>query len=117
MWIEAGRRFNPSAAIEATSEEYFAAQSTPDLWLTECAEIVPDDGRSVSAWPRSREVYQNYRIWKSTRGEEPVSETRFGLWLRGKSGIRIVQSNGMRCKGLSLKIPELPGTLPFRAKI
>lgn len=117
MWIEAGRRFNPSAAIEATSEEYFAAQSTPDLWLTECAEIVPDDGRSVSAWPRSRDAFQNYRIWKSTRGEEPVSETRFGMWLRGKSGIRIAQSNGMRCKGLSLKIPQIPGILPFRTKI
>lgn len=117
MWIEAGRRFDPSAAVAAMSDAYFTAQSTPDLWLTECAEIVPEDGRSVSAWPRSRDAYQNYRIWKSGRGEEPVSETRFGMWLRGKAGIRIEKANSMHCIGLSLGVPQLPGVLPFRAKI
>lgn len=117
MWIEAGKRFDPSAAVATLSADYFAAQSTPDLWLTECAEIVPDDGRSVYAWPRSRDAYQNYRIWKSGRGEEPITETRFGLWIRGKSGIVIKKSNSMHCVGLSLKIPQIPGILPLRAKI
>lgn len=117
LWFTAGRSFKPSAAVSAVSADYFAAQSTPDMWLSECAEIVPDDGRSATGWPSSRDAYLNYRAWKSGRGEEPISETRFGLWLRGKAGVSIVKASAMRCKGLTLKIPQIPGILSFKPRI
>ena len=117
LWFTAGRSFKPSAAVSAISADYFAAQSTPDMWLFDCAEIVPDDGRSATGWPSGRDAYLNYRAWKSGRGEEPISETRFGLWLRGKAGISIVKASAMRCKGLTLKIPQIPGILPFKPRI
>ncbi len=115
-WVEAGCRFKPGPAIAAMSEDYFAAQSTPDMWLTERVSIVENDGRSASAWPNVRDLYQNYCEWKTSRREEPVTETRFGLWLKGKRSVRVVRANGSRCVGAALQSPQFPKILPFRPK-
>lgn len=108
MWLAAGKRFRPGRTIQAASSEYFAAQSTPDLWLSECAQIVSHDSKALNLWPSSADAYASYRTWKSLRGEEPISMTRFALWISMQPGIEKIKVSVMRLKGLSLQSPQVP---------
>jgi len=107
-WLAAGRRLPQCQAVEAESADYFAAQSTVDMWLSERVQIVNPDERNVLALPKSSELYQDYANWKKDRGENPVSQTRWGESLRG---FEKVKSSGVRYRGLML-IPQGVG-VPF----
>lgn len=108
MWQAAGKRFRPGRAIQSASADYFAAQSTPDLWLSECAQIISHDAKALNLWPSSADAYASYRTWKSFRGEEPISMTRFASWISIQPGIEKIKVSVMRLKGLSLQSPQVP---------
>tara|TARA_R110000772_G_scaffold30535_1_gene75773 strand:+ start:6905 stop:9487 length:2583 start_codon:yes stop_codon:yes gene_type:complete len=81
QWLAAGKRVGSCAAVDAESERYFSAQATPDMWLAERCEVIGDDGRADSGWPKVSELYSDYRIWKERRGENAMSQQRFTEWL------------------------------------
>jgi P4 family phage/plasmid primase-like protien len=100
-WMEQGRRLGTCAAVEAETADYFAEQSTPDLWITERCNLIRDDGRPGRGWPTAAELYADYRTWKTARGEQPLSQTRFG----GALGQKLPKTTaaGVRYIGIELK--------------
>ncbi|MDO9009133.1 MAG: phage/plasmid primase, P4 family, partial [Thiobacillus sp.] len=82
-WLAAAKRLPPCKAVEAESADYFAAQSTVDMWLSERVQILAPDERNVLALPKGGELYRDYADWKKERGETPVSLTRWAESLRG----------------------------------
>jgi putative DNA primase/helicase len=106
-WLAAGKKLPKCAAVEAESADYFASQSTPEMWLAERCEILTEDGRQSRQLPGSSDLYRDYSDWKKARGEQPISQTR---WAQGvMRGFEKVQSTwGFRYKGLRL----LPLTMP-----
>ncbi len=69
-------------AVEQATKDYFAVQSTIDMWIDECCRKV--DERPAGGWRTARELHENYQQWKRARGENPVSETRFGEFMTRK---------------------------------
>ncbi len=107
-WLAAGKRLPPCQAVEAESADYFAAQSTVDMWLAERVQILTTDDRSVLALPQAGVLYRDYTEWKKDRGENPVSMTR---WAESLRAFEKVRSSGIRYRGLML-IPQV-GNVPF----
>lgn len=100
-WLEAERKLPPCRAVEAETTDYFASQSTTEMWISERMLCAPDDGRSGRQWPKASELYSDYSCWKRDRGEIPVSMTR---WTETMSRtFRRVQSDGARYVGAILK--------------
>jgi len=99
-WMENGRKLGTCSAVDAETADYFAAQSTIDMWIEENCKVVPNDGRSGRAWMKAAELYENYSKWKKDRGETPMSHSRWGEQL-GKRFEKI-RSNGARYIGLVL---------------
>lgn len=98
-WLDAGRRLPPCAAIDAEIEDYFGAQSTVEMWLSERTRPVPNDDRGGRDLPKSSDLYRDYGEWKRQRGETPVSMTR---WAEAMRRFDKVTSNGVRYRGLQL---------------
>jgi P4 family phage/plasmid primase-like protien len=107
-WLAAGKRLPPCQAVEAESADYFAAQSTVDMWLAERVQILTTDARNVLALHKGGELYRDYSEWKKERGENPVSMTR---WAESLRRFEKVKSSGVRYRGLML-IPQV-GNVPF----
>lgn len=107
-WLAAGKRLPSCEAVEAESADYFAAQSTVDMWLAERVQILAPDDRNVLALPKGGDLYSDYAGWKRGRGENPVSMTR---WAESLRGFEKVKSSGVRYRGLLL-IPQF-GAVPF----
>ena len=107
-WLAAGKRLPPCQAVEAESADYFAAQSTVDMWLAERVQVLTTDDRNVLALHKAGELYRDYAEWKKERGENPVSMTR---WAESLRGFEKVKSSGVRYRGLML-IPQV-GNVPF----
>lgn len=102
------KRLPQCQAVEAESADYFAAQSTVDMWLAERVQILTTDDRNVLALHKGGELYRDYAEWKKERGENPVSMTR---WAESLRGFEKVKSSGVRYRGLML-IPRA-GNVPF----
>ena len=118
-WYEAGKQLPSCQAVETESADYFAAQSTPEMWLAERAQILELDTRPTSQCPKSSDLYRDYANWKKDRGEAPTSQTRWAEWMRQ---FKKETSNGVRYRGLMLKphfgdapLPPLPNLQPSRA--
>ncbi len=77
-WLRLGRKLPRCGAVERETAEYFSTQSTPELWVEECLEVLPDDDRQAKDLPNASGLYENYRWWKQERGEQPLSMTRWG---------------------------------------
>lgn len=101
-WLAAGKKLPTCEAVERESRDYFGAQSTVEMWLAECVEILENDDRTVLALHKSSELYKNYSAWKKDRGEVPVSMTRWAESLRNYPKII---SSGVRYRCLRL-IPK-----------
>lgn len=108
-WLAAGKRLPQCQAVDAESADYFAAQSTPEMWLAERVQILAPDVRPASQCPKSGELYQDYANWKRDRGENPISQTRWAETMRKR--FQREASNGVRYRGLML-IPQ-GGNVPF----
>jgi len=108
-WREVGKRLLPCQAVEAESADYFAAQSTPEMWLTERVQTLNSDTRPTSQCPKSGDLYHDYANWKRDRGEAPVSQTRWADTMRRR--FKKETSNGVRYRGLMLITKG--GNVPF----
>lgn len=108
-WLAAGKRLPPCQAVESESADYFAAQSTPEMWLAERVQILAPDVRPASQCPKSSDLYRDYANWKKDRGENPISQTRWAETMQKK--FQKEASNGVRYRGLML-IPQV-GNVPF----
>lgn len=100
-WLDNGRSLPLCAAVEAESDDYFDAQGTVDSWIHERTSQVTDDGRSGRGWPKSSELYADYRKWKEARGEGAVSQTRWGEEVSAQ--FKKVKAGGVRYVGVALK--------------
>lgn len=108
-WLAADKRLPPCQAVESESADYFAAQSTPEMWLAERVQILAPDVRPASQCPKSSDLYRDYANWKKDRGENPISQTRWAETMQKK--FQKEASNGVRYRGLML-IPQV-GNVPF----
>lgn len=107
-WLAAGKRLPPCQTVDAEIDDYFAAQSTPEMWLAERVQILAPDERNVLALPQAGVLYRDYSDWKKDRGEQPVSMVR---WADALKRFEKVRSSGVRYRGLML-IPQV-GNVPF----
>jgi len=76
-WLEAGT-LRRCAAVKLATDEYFASQSTLDMWLKERWKRVDADERSAKQWPKAGDLYMDYVTWKKDRNEFALSQTRWG---------------------------------------
>ena len=109
-WLASGKNLPQCAAVEAESLDYFASQSTPEMWLAERCESVIMDDRPHMQLPRSTDLYRDYSDWKKRRGEQPVSQTRWAEVMRGSEKVKTTL--GVHYKGLRL-LPMQFGDVPF----
>lgn len=107
-WLAADRQLPQCRDVEAESADYFAAQSTVEMWLSERVSIFDPDSRPASQCPKASELYRDYANWKKERGEVPVAQTRWAEVMRKFSKEK---SDGVRYRGLML-IPRI-GNVPF----
>jgi putative DNA primase/helicase len=107
-WLAAGKRPPFCQAVEDETADYFASQSTVEMWLSERVEILNPDNRAALSLPKAGDLYRDYKTWKETRGESPVSMTR---WADSMKQFVKIKSNGVRYRGLML-IPQ-GGEVPF----
>jgi putative DNA primase/helicase len=101
-WLRLNRKLPPCAAVLGETEDYFSAQSTVDMWVSECCEIVNSDELAASHLPKSSVLYNSYRQWKENRGEQPVSQTRWGEFMANRFTREM--SAGTRYRGLRLTL-------------
>lgn len=77
LWLEDGT-LKKCSAVEAETAAYFEAQSTPEMWITECCEMYPDARCQASV------LYKNFSAWKQERGEGVISQTRWGEFMSAR---------------------------------
>ena len=111
-WLAAGKKLPKCAVVEAESNDYFAAQSTPEMWLEERCEILPGDDRVARMLPGSTDLYRDYSNWKNARGEPPVSQTRWAETMQKKFE-KVPSTWGIRYRGVRLLPIETPFGVPF----
>ena len=110
-WREAGKKLPKCAMIEAESADYFASQSTPEMWLAECTEIADPLLQVTSQCPKSGDLYRSYAEWKKGRGEPPLSQTRWAETMQKKFA-KVKSVAGFHYKGLRM-LPFQYGAMPF----
>ncbi len=108
-WLDADRRLPRCKVVEEASADYFAAQSTPQLWIDERIEKLQSDGRPFAQLHTSQALYLDYVSWKKERGESPVSQTR---WADCMKPFERVKGATVRYRGLRL-LPRGAEALPF----
>jgi putative DNA primase/helicase len=101
-WLTAGKRLPHCQAVEEETTDYFEAQSTVEMWRSERTQILNPDNRAASSLSKAGDLYRDYKTWKETRGESPVSMTR---WADSMKQFVKIKSNGVRYRGLML-IPQ-----------
>jgi putative DNA primase/helicase len=111
QWMAAGKRLPKCAAVDAESADYFASQSTPEMWLEECTEVVDPLSLVNSQWPRSSDLYRSYAEWKKSRGEPAQSQTRWAETMQKKFE-KVKSVAGVHYKGLRILPPQW-ATGPF----
>ena len=99
-WLDKGRKLGTCAAVADATNDYFASQSTPGLWFEECCQIVGDEGQVGRYWDTSSELYASYSEWKKERGENPITHTEWGYFMR--KNFKRIKSDGIRYTGLKL---------------
>ncbi|SIQ81589.1 phage/plasmid primase, P4 family, C-terminal domain-containing protein [Aromatoleum tolulyticum] len=100
-WIASGRKLPHCAVVEEESEDYFASQSTVEAWVSERIITTPEDGRAARQWPRAGDLFHDYQSWKQDRGEQPISQTRWGETMAKL--FKKCTANGIRYVGAVLK--------------
>ena len=83
-WLANGKKIPTCDAVTKATQEYFSAQSTIEMWMDENCDLIGDDGRSKKEWPKASDLFFNYQDWKRSRGEMPVTQTRFSEAMRNR---------------------------------
>lgn len=100
-WVASGRKLPLCAVVEEENEDYFTAQSTVEAWISERVITTRGDDRAARQWPRAGDLFHDYRCWKEARGEQPVSQTRWGETMA--KSFKKCTANGIRYVGVVLK--------------
>ena len=89
------------AAVEDATRDYLQAQSTLDMWIEERCALVKDDQRNAAYWPKAKDLYSDFSMWKQDRGEVPMSQSRWGEQMQRR--FKRCKSDGVRYIGIELK--------------
>jgi putative DNA primase/helicase len=112
QWLEAGKKLPKCAAVDAESADYFASQSTPEMWLEECTEIVDPLLQPINnQCPRSGDLYRSYSEWKKNRGEPALTQTRWAETMK-KRFQKVRGLSGHHYKGLRILPPRFGFPVP-----
>jgi len=101
IWMDSGKKIGTCRAVESESNEYFQSQSSLELWLEERCNVMDDAVGAGRSWPKSSELYSDYKSWMSARGEMAQSQTRFGEQMSQR--FQKIRSAGVRYTGIRLK--------------
>jgi putative DNA primase/helicase len=99
-WREDGT-LRRCSAVQAATADYFASQSTIDMWIAERCILIGNDGRGGRLWAKAGELYANFAHWKRDRGEHPMSATRWGDQMSRR--FQKVPADGIRYVGVLLR--------------
>ncbi len=102
-WREDGT-LRPCAAVAEATQDYLDAQGSLDAWITERCETLPLDERPTMLLDRADRLYRSYAEWKEARGEQPMSQTRWGEQMQRR--FAKISANGIRYRGLKLVSTE-----------
>jgi putative DNA primase/helicase len=91
-WYRNGKRLPKCQAVEDELDDYLEAQATVENWIDEYL----DSGFLVT-WTKASTLYESYKQWKESRGEQAVSQTvwadaMMSRFKRKKANIGIVYS-------------------------
>lgn len=96
QWVDNGRRLPACKVVDEATADYFSAQATVEMWLTECCRVFDNADWPAKDLPRASDLYDNYRNWKRSRGESPMTQQRWGEYMgqcfekKNREGIRYV---------------------------
>ena len=101
-WMAAGKRIGTCEAVQAASAAYYEEQSTVEMWLSECCDIV-SEVRANNEWASANDLYSSYTSWMVANGSRPLGDRRFSAKMQSL-GHPKVMSNGARYRqGVVLK--------------
>ncbi|MCZ7565161.1 MAG: phage/plasmid primase, P4 family [Burkholderiales bacterium] len=98
-WREDGT-LRPCAAVAEATRDYFDAQGGLDAWVSDRCDVVARDERPTMLLDPAQKLYRDYSEWKESRGELPMSKTRWGEQMQRR--FPKVSANGVRYRGLKL---------------
>jgi len=104
QWVEAGYTLRKCEAVKRETDDYLSSQSTPDMWISERCELMPDDDRPTGSLEKASVLYRDYSDWKEARGEHAMGQVRWGEWMSSRFGK--VKSDGVRYRGIRLKFND-----------
>lgn len=104
QWVKDGYTLRKCAAVKLETDDYFASQSTPDLWIAECCELVPNDDRPTGSLEKASALYRSFANWKEARGENAMGQMRWGEWMARR--FQKKTADGVRYRGIRLKLNE-----------
>ena len=100
-WRDNGLRLPACKAVDDACTDYFASQSTNDAWLADRCDVTEQSDSAKWHLTKSSQFYADYSHWKKSRGETPMSATRFGMWMSER--FEKVESRGIRYRGVVLR--------------
>lgn len=99
-WRANGMRLPSCQAVDEATKDYFESQATLDAWIEERCRLV-DNAHCVGRdKAKASHLYQDYRQWKESRAEQPISMHLWGEHMRLR--FKTVRANGIRYVGVLL---------------
>ncbi|MDU8929677.1 phage/plasmid primase, P4 family [Alisedimentitalea sp. MJ-SS2] len=103
-WLENGKSVPTCSAVEAELDDWKETQLTPENWISECLKKASDDGRSNVNWPKSSELYNNYKVWAHQNSVHAMPSDRWREHME-RAGFERVKSDGVRYKYVEISDP------------
>ena len=95
IWLDAGKKLPPCAAIDAEMDDYMESQATIENWMDQRLLTPSDPKFNPDTWCNATQLYADYKSWKEQRGEQPSSQVVWGenmkkhfIAKRGNGGMR-----------------------------
>jgi P4 family phage/plasmid primase-like protien len=95
MWLDAGKKLPPCAAIDAEMDDYMESQATIENWMDQRLLTPSDPKFNPDTWCNATQLYADYKSRKEQRGEQPSSQVVWGenmkkhfIAKRGNGGMR-----------------------------
>lgn len=100
-WRENGMRAPSCKVVEEATLDYFDSQATVDMWVEERCKLVDNKHCVGRDKAQASDLYQDYRQWKESRGESPLSLTRWGEHMSQR--FKKIKTSGVRYVGVLLR--------------
>ena len=101
MWLDSGKKIRSCAAVDAMTADYYSSQPTPETWVSENCLLVTGHQPNKDLLT-SNSLYQNYCNWSVEIGEQPLSNTLWGVYM-AEHFERKRTPNGTCYAGIELK--------------